>query len=115
MLSMFSIAAVRSLPIVNAEGSLKVRSVVVPAPAGDGVAGAFVFAVEGAGAGAAGAAGVCTVAGAGVEGAALLEEPAGAGFGCLFVSVWQGSDQLIACGKRAFETMHTMKPFSSIL
>lgn len=62
MLSMFSIAAARSLPIVSADGSLKVRSVAVPAPAGDGVAGAFVVAVDAAaGAGAAGAAGATGV------------------------------------------------------
>jgi hypothetical protein len=56
------------------------------------VVGTFCGAVELDGAGAAGAAGVCTATGAGVEGVGLLDDP---GFG--------------------FETMHTTKPFSSIL
>jgi hypothetical protein len=89
---MFSIAAARSLPMANADGSLNVRScVATPAPAGDGVAGGFAGTVEKAGAGAGGAAGVCAGAGTGVEGAALLDEPAGAGFGCSNVSIlkWQ--------------------------
>jgi hypothetical protein len=56
-------------------------------------AGAFCDAADD-GAGAEGAAGVCAAAGAGVEGATLLDD-AGAAFG--------------------LETMHTMKPFSSML
>jgi hypothetical protein len=58
MLSIFSIAAARSLPIVRADGSLKVRSGAVPAPAGVGVAGIAAGAFDVAGAGAAGGAGV---------------------------------------------------------
>lgn len=74
---MLAIAASRSLPIVNAEGSLnRVESEDCCAGAGDGVPGGFCAADDCAGAaGAAGAAGVCAGAGAGVEGA-LLDEPA---------------------------------------
>lgn len=92
MLSMLAIAASRSPPMVRAEGSLK-RSADACTGAGEGVAGAFCVLDDGAGA--VGAAGVWTRGGAGVEGAALLEDAAGAVFG--------------------LETMHTMKPFSSML
>lgn len=112
MLSMFSTAAARSFPIVRAEGSLNVRSEAVPAPAGDGVAGAFALVVEGAATGAAGTAGVCTVAGAGVDGAGLLDEAPTAGLGCSKVSMELSSGEVAI---RAFETMHTMNPFSSML
>ena len=56
---MFVMAASRCAPRVSADGSLKFPGsvVVLPAGAGDGVAGASVVVV-GAGAGAAGAAGV---------------------------------------------------------
>ena len=54
MLSMLAIAASRSLPMVNAEGSSNRRS---EAGAGEGVAGTF-WAADGAAAGAAGATGV---------------------------------------------------------
>jgi hypothetical protein len=83
MLSMFSIAAARSLPIANADGSLNVRSVAAPAPAGVGVAGTSTGAADEVCTGAAGGAGVWgTAAGAGVDGgAAALEDPAGAGLG----------------------------------
>jgi hypothetical protein len=93
MLSMLATAASRSLPIVRAEGSLKLGPDACVAGAGEGVAGAFCDAADD-GAGAEGAVGVCAAAGAGVEGAALLEDAAAA-FG--------------------LETMHTMKPFSSML
>lgn len=82
MLSMFSIAAARSLPKVNDDGSLKDRSVAAAAAGtGEGVAGGFADAESGAGAGAAGAAGVWAGSRAGVEGAALLDEAPGAAFG----------------------------------
>ena len=57
---MFVMAASRCAPRVSADGSLKFPAsvVVLPAGAGDGVAGTSVV-VLGAGAGAAGAAGVC--------------------------------------------------------
>jgi len=75
-------ASARSLPIASAEGSLTVRSVAgAPAGAGEGVAGSFIAAVDGADTGAGGAAGVWIGACAGVAGAALLEEPAGAALG----------------------------------
>lgn len=79
MLSMLAMAASRSLPMVNADGSSNRRS---EAGAGEGVPGTF-WAAAGAGAGAAGAAGVWAGAGAGagVEGAALLED-AFCVFGC---------------------------------
>jgi hypothetical protein len=113
MLSMFSIAAARSLPKASEEGSLKDRSVAAAAPAGagDGVAGGFAAAETEAGAGAAGTAGVWAGARAGVEGAALLDEAPGAGF---------AYKQLVRCWWQrtslpTLETMHTMKPFSSML
>jgi hypothetical protein len=84
MLSMLAMAASRSLPIVRAEGSLKLGPDACVAGAGDGVAGAFCVEPDEC-AGAAGGAGVWAAAGAGVEGAALLDE-AGAGFGCHAVS-----------------------------
>lgn len=93
MLSMLAIAASRSVPIVNDEGLSKLAPDACVAGAGEGVAGAFCVEADD-GAGAAGAAGVWTWAGAGVEGAALLDDAA-EGFG--------------------LETMHTMKPFSSML
>jgi hypothetical protein len=58
MLSIFAIASARSPPMASADGSLNVRSSVVAAGAGEGVEGTFVAAVNEAGAGAAGAAGV---------------------------------------------------------
>lgn len=82
---MFSIAACRSVPIVNEDGSLKLRSVAAAAGAGDGVAGGLALPEPKAGAGAAGAAGVWEDSRAGVDGtagAALLAEAPGAAFGC---------------------------------
>lgn len=56
--------------------------------AGEGVAGAFCVVVLEAGAGAAGAAGVCADTGAGVDGAFEVDnEAAGAGLGFVDVSV----------------------------
>jgi hypothetical protein len=80
MLSILATAASRSLPIVRAEGSLKLGPDACVAGAGEGVAGALCEAVDD-GAGAAGAAGVWAAAGAGVEGAGLLDDAAD-GFGC---------------------------------
>jgi hypothetical protein len=80
MLSMLAMAASRSLPMVSAEGSLKLGPEACVAVAGDGVAGACCAAAE-AGAGAEGAAGVWAAAGAGVDGATLLDDAAD-GFGC---------------------------------
>jgi hypothetical protein len=81
ILSMLATAASRSLPIVRAEGSLKLGPVACVAGAGEGVAGAFCEAPDD-GAGAAGAAGVWATAGAGVEGTALLDDAAEAfGYG----------------------------------
>lgn len=84
MLSIFPIASSRCAPRVRAEGSLKLAPSADAAAAGvgDGVDGAFDVVFDVAGAGAAGAAGVCAVAGAGVEGAFELdEEAAGAALG----------------------------------
>jgi hypothetical protein len=80
MLSMLAMAASRSLPMVSAEGSLKLGPDACVAGAGEGVAGACCVEADD-GAGAAGADGVWAAAGAGVEGAALLDEAADA-FGC---------------------------------
>jgi hypothetical protein len=82
MLSMLAMAASRSLPIVRADGSLKlVGSFADWAGAGEGVPGAFTDVDEPC-AGAAGAAGVwAAVEAAGVAGAALLEDAAVV-FGC---------------------------------
>lgn len=81
MLSMLAMAASRSLPMVNAEGSSKRLSADCCAGAGEGVPGTFWEAAERAGAdGAAGAAGVCAGGGAGVEGG-LLDDAAWV-FGC---------------------------------
>jgi hypothetical protein len=114
MLSMFSIAAARSVPIAKADGSLNVRSVALPAPAGVGVVGTFGGAVDDVCTGAAGGAGVwATAAGAGVDGAATeLEDVAGAGLGYSKVRTvkWRGLEPFYT-----FDTMHTMKPFSSML
>lgn len=78
MLSMFATAASRSLPMVRAEGSLKLGPEACVAGAGEGVAGAFcVVAEDCAGAG---AEGVWAAAGAGVDGTALLDDAA-EGFG----------------------------------
>jgi hypothetical protein len=75
MLSMLAIAASRSLPIVNGEGSFgRADSDEGWAGAGEGVLGAF-WVVDEDCAGAAGVAGAFA-AGAGVEGAALLDEAA---------------------------------------
>jgi hypothetical protein len=88
MPSILAIASERALPIVRADGSLNVRSVAVPEPAGVGVAGIAVGTFDVAGAGAAGGAGVWAIAGAGVDGAAaVLEEDAGAGLGYVLVSL----------------------------
>lgn len=87
MPSMFAIAASRSAPSANAEGSLNA----VPPDdgaegAGEGVTGAFVV-VDAAGAGAAGGAVVLVDVEAGVEGALLTaEDAAGAAFGCSTVT-----------------------------
>jgi hypothetical protein len=80
MLSMLAMTASRSLPIVRAEGSLKLGPDACVAGAGEGVAGAFCVVPDEA-AGAGGAAGVSATALAGVEGAALLEDAAD-GLGC---------------------------------
>lgn len=88
---MFSIAAARSLPIANDDGSLKFRSVAAAAAAGagDGVAGGCAAEGTEAGAGAAGAEGVWAGSRAGVDGAALLDEAPGAAFGCgALVGYW---------------------------
>ena len=84
---MFAIAAARSGPSAIEFVSPRDRRLsVLVAGAGDGVVGTFcVFEVEGAGAG--GAAGVCTLAGAGVEGAAVLDWAAGAGLGYISLSL----------------------------
>lgn len=79
MLSMFATAASRWAPNVSADGSLKfppwLVPVVVPAGAGDGVAGAFSDGAFEAEVGSAtGADGVCATLGAGVEGALLVDE-----------------------------------------
>jgi hypothetical protein len=87
MLSMFSIAAARSVPIVNDDGSLKLRSVAAAAGAGDGVAGGFAEGTN-AGAGAAGAEGVWAGSRAGVDGAALLDEAPGAALGWRELVKW---------------------------
>jgi hypothetical protein len=77
MLSMFATTASRSLPMVRAEGSLKLGPDACVAGAGEGVAGAFCDVADEA-AGAGGAAGVSATALAGVDGAALLEAAADA-------------------------------------
>ena len=119
MFSRFVTAAARSAPSVNADGSLKLPPstvvLTVVAEAGVGVDGTSVVGFE-TGAGAAGGAGVEATAGAGVDGGgaedeAVLEE-AGAVLGCVkvrfaTVSVLQEIHTLV--------TIHTMKPFSSIL
>ena len=86
MLSIFATASSRCAPRVRADGSLKLGAsadtAAAGAAAGDGVDGAFDVVFNMAGAGAAGAAGVCAVAGAGVEGAFEVdEEAAGAALG----------------------------------
>jgi hypothetical protein len=77
-------AALRSSPIVNADGSLKPCPPGVPvavlAGAGEGVAGGFVAVVPVEATGAGGGAGVEDVC-AGVDGAGWLGGAAGAGFG----------------------------------
>lgn len=129
MLSMLAIAASLSPPIASADGSLNPCPPVVPAGAGEGVAGAFVFEVPVGAAGAAGAAGVDDVW-AGVAGAALLDVAAGAGFGYKLVNDPHfldsgeivdahapppGSDKVGRQSPLTFDTIHTMKPFSSML
>lgn len=86
MLSIFLTASSRCAPRVRADGSLKLAPSADKAAAGgwagDGVDGAFDAVFDVAGAGAAGAAGVCAVTGAGVEGAFALDgEAAGAALG----------------------------------
>jgi hypothetical protein len=112
MLSMFAMAASRSLPMVSAEGSLKrCDSGDCRAGAGEGVAGGFCGADDEC-EGAAGAAGVCAAAGAGVDGAALLDEGA-------VVFGWGEGQYILYKTKqrtaRTRETMQTTKPFSSML
>ena len=92
MVSRLRIAAARSAPSANADGSLKLPPsavvLTVVADAGVGVDGTSGAGFE-TGAGAAGGAGVEATAGAGVDGGsaedeAVVEE-AGAGLGCLDV------------------------------
>lgn len=87
MLSIFATASSPCVPMVRADGSLKLApsADAAAAGAGDGVDRAFAIvldAVEAGAAGAAGAAGVCATAGVGVEGAfAVDEEATGAALG----------------------------------
>ena len=121
MLSMFVMAACLWSPRASTDGSLKLAGSVPVAvavgAAGVGVAGGRFGAEVDAWAGAAGAEGVCEVAGAGVDGALLDEAAAAAGatFGWRMPSAWDilDDERLREC--RTFETMHTMKPFSSML
>ena len=121
ILSMLATAASRCDPSVRADGSLKVPpSAVVPVDAtgaGVGVAATSCAGIFDAGAGAAGVAGVCTVAdaGAGVVGGLEEEEAlgalAGAAFGCLMLVTVQSTPSV---ERLTLETMQTMKPFSSM-
>ena len=91
ILSMLVIAADRSDPNANADGSLKLalsgEAMLVFAGAGDGVAGTFADGVLGAATGAGGGAGVWADAGTGVDGAfdedGVADELAGALLGYL--------------------------------
>ena len=120
MFSISAIAEARCWPIAKALGSLKlVPSVLVALNAGVGVDGAFAAPVLGtaAAAGAGGGAGVAPPAGAGVEGALAgvddeAVEAAGAVFGYRELSTVL---VLLRLTNRTLLTMHTMKPFSSIL
>ena len=99
---------------MSADGSLKLALSAAGADgAGEGVVGASDVVVLEAGAGAAGAKGVCAVAGAGVVGAFEVDdEAAGAALGFDNVSVYV---VVLGVWCFTFEIMQTMKPFSSIL